>query len=109
MIAGVASSSSHTWVDARLTRFDLFARSETVVCRDDVAPGRAKPRPDFYLEALRGLAANRMKPSRLKIRSTVCVRQNAPGCFVRLRPTWSPQSLIFRRPTWCWARSAMSR
>jgi len=55
---GVASSSSHNWVDGLLQRHGLFARFDAVVCRGD-AP-RAKPEPDLYLEALRrlGVAAD---------------------------------------------------
>jgi len=55
---GVASSSSHNWVDGFLQRYGLLTRFDTVVCRGD-AP-QAKPAPDLYLEALRrlGVAAD---------------------------------------------------
>lgn len=46
---GIASSSTHDWVDRHLRRADLFDRFSTVVCRGD-APA-PKPAPDLYLEA----------------------------------------------------------
>lgn len=53
----VASSSPHSWVDTHLTRLGLFDRFETVVCADDVPPGRTKPNPDLFLKALESLCA----------------------------------------------------
>jgi HAD superfamily hydrolase (TIGR01509 family) len=50
---GVASSSSHNWVDGHLERQNLRSFFNTTVCRGD-AP-RVKPDPDLYLEALRRL------------------------------------------------------
>ena len=51
----VASSSTHDWVDAHLKRLGLFEYFAVIRCRDDVAPGRAKPHPDIYLAALAAL------------------------------------------------------
>ncbi|MCX6018291.1 MAG: HAD family hydrolase [Chloroflexi bacterium] len=51
----VASSSMHDWVDAHLKRLGLFEYFDIVCCRDDVAPGRAKPHPDIYQAALAAL------------------------------------------------------
>ncbi|MGH7775755.1 MAG: HAD family hydrolase [Candidatus Dormibacterales bacterium] len=48
----VASSSTHAWVDGHLARLGLGALWDCTVCREDVAPGRAKPAPDLYLRAL---------------------------------------------------------
>lgn len=43
---GVASNSSHDWVDRHLTRLGLFARFDFIACRGD-APS-PKPEPDLY-------------------------------------------------------------
>jgi len=53
---GVASSSSHLWVDPLLEAHGLLERFDTVVCREDAA--RAKPEPDLYDEAMRRLAVS---------------------------------------------------
>lgn len=54
---GIASSSSHKWVDGHLARYDLLPFFDAIKCRDDVAPGRSKPYPDLYLAALEALNA----------------------------------------------------
>ena len=51
----IASSSPHSWVDTNLTRLGLFDRFDTIVCADDVPPGRTKPNPDLFLLALKRL------------------------------------------------------
>ena len=51
----VASSSPHSWVDAHLARLGLAARFDRVICAEDVPPGRTKPNPDLFLEALNQL------------------------------------------------------
>jgi HAD superfamily hydrolase (TIGR01509 family) len=51
---GIASSSSHAWVDGHLRAHGLFDGFDAIVCRDDVP--RVKPEPDLYLEAVRRLA-----------------------------------------------------
>jgi HAD superfamily hydrolase (TIGR01509 family) len=43
---GVASSSSHEWVDGHLTRFGLIERFHAIRCSDDVT--RVKPDPELY-------------------------------------------------------------
>ncbi len=55
LATGLASSSSHRWVDPLLGAHGLLERFDAVVCREDAA--RAKPEPDLYLEAMRRLAA----------------------------------------------------
>ncbi len=55
MAVGVASSSSHGWVDRLLAEHGVLDRFDAVVCRED-AP-HAKPEPDLYLEAARRLGA----------------------------------------------------
>ncbi|MBV6397182.1 MAG: Phosphorylated carbohydrates phosphatase [Anaerolineales bacterium] len=51
----VASSSPHAWVDAHLARLGLAHHFDAVVCSEDVGPGRTKPNPDIFLEALNQL------------------------------------------------------
>jgi putative hydrolase of the HAD superfamily len=43
---GVASNSSHSWVDDHLHRLGLFYLFDTIRCREDVR--RGKPFPDVY-------------------------------------------------------------
>ena len=51
----IASSSPHSWVDTHLTRLGLYHRFDSIVCADDVSPGRTKPNPDLFLMALQRL------------------------------------------------------
>lgn len=51
---GVASSSTHSWVDVHLERLRLTNKFETIRCRDDVG-NRAKPDPAVYLAAIGAL------------------------------------------------------
>ena len=55
MKLAVASSSPHSSVDAHLTRLGLFPQFDKIICSDDVAPGRTKPKPDLFLKALEQL------------------------------------------------------
>ncbi len=55
MKLAVASSSAHAWVDMHLKRIGLFQQFDKVICRDDVAPGSTKPKPDLFLKALEQL------------------------------------------------------
>ena len=50
---GVASSSSHRWVDGWLNRLGIMSYFQTVVCRDDGLP--VKPAPDLFLKAAENL------------------------------------------------------
>jgi HAD superfamily hydrolase (TIGR01509 family) len=47
---GVASSSSHEWVEGHLARLGILDRFACVRCRDDVE--HAKPEPDLYIAVL---------------------------------------------------------
>jgi HAD superfamily hydrolase (TIGR01509 family) len=47
---GVASSSTHSWVDAHLERLGILHLIDCIRCRDDVPS--AKPAPDLYLAVL---------------------------------------------------------
>jgi len=53
----IASSSPHSWVDPHLSRCALAHHFDAVICRDDVPPGRTKPNPDLFLEALAAAGA----------------------------------------------------
>jgi HAD superfamily hydrolase (TIGR01509 family) len=53
---GVASSSSHAWVDPFLKKFGIHNRFQVIKCRDDVP--RAKPAPDLYLAAISDLGVH---------------------------------------------------
>lgn len=55
---GVASSSSHRWVDGWLNRLGIMSHFQTVVCRDDGLP--VKPDPSLFLKAAENLG---MTPS----------------------------------------------
>jgi len=48
----VASSSSHTWVDAHLSRLGVIGYFDHILCSEDIAPGRTKPNPDLFLLAV---------------------------------------------------------
>jgi HAD superfamily hydrolase (TIGR01509 family) len=51
----IASSSERAWVEPHLVRLGIADRFERIVCGDDVQPGRTKPHPDVFLQALRAL------------------------------------------------------
>ena len=59
----IASSSSHSWVDAHARRLGVFDFFDEVICADDVGPGRTKPYPDLFLLAL----------ERLKVRASEAI------------------------------------
>ena len=50
---GVASCSSHRWVDGWLNRLDIMPYFQTVICRDDGLP--VKPDPALFLKAAENL------------------------------------------------------
>jgi HAD superfamily hydrolase (TIGR01509 family) len=53
---GVASSSTHEWVEGHLARLGILDRFACVRCRDDVE--HAKPEPDLYLAVLECLGVS---------------------------------------------------
>ena len=55
----VGSSSPHSWVDTHLARLGLTAYFDKVICSEDVGPGRTKPNPDIFLEALNQLGVKK--------------------------------------------------
>ncbi len=56
ILAGVASSSKHAWVDTHLKRLGLFDQFDKIVCAGDVP--RAKPFPDLYARLVEVLEVN---------------------------------------------------
>lgn len=48
----IASSSPHSWVDTHVKRLGIFDWFDTIICAEDVPPGRTKPNPDLFLKAL---------------------------------------------------------
>ena len=42
-------------MDTHLTRLGLIQQFDKIICGDDVAPGRTKPKPDLFLKALEQL------------------------------------------------------
>ncbi|MCA1899182.1 MAG: HAD family phosphatase [Chloroflexi bacterium] len=59
----IGSSSTHAWVDSHVERLGILPYFDCIVCQDDVPPGRTKPHPDIFLEAL----------ARLKVRAAEAV------------------------------------
>ncbi len=56
---GLASSSTHTWVDTHLLRLGLFNSFDAIVCSEDVGgKEHTKPRPDLFLKALEAVHAH---------------------------------------------------
>jgi HAD superfamily hydrolase (TIGR01509 family) len=55
----VGSSSPHSWVDTHLARLGLSAYFDKVICSENVGPGRTKPNPDIFLEALNQLGVKK--------------------------------------------------
>ncbi|MEZ0326858.1 MAG: HAD family hydrolase [Fimbriimonas sp.] len=53
LLAGIASSSMHSWVEGHLKRLGLFEVFDKIVCADDVQ--NAKPAPDLYLKLIQEL------------------------------------------------------
>ena len=53
---GIVSSSSRRWVEGHLARLGLISRFDCITTCEYVAPGRTKPYPDLYLQALASLA-----------------------------------------------------
>ena len=54
----VASSSPREWVEGHLERLELADRFVGVRTRDDVEPGRTKPKPDLFLAACTAAGAD---------------------------------------------------
>lgn len=75
---GVASSSSHRWVDGWLNRLDIMPYFQTVICRDDGLP--VKPDPALFLKAAETWACSRLNAWCWKIPRTAPPPHTAQEC-----------------------------
>lgn len=82
----VVSSSSHTWVDDHLSRLGLDECFDAVICAEDVPPGRTKPWPDLFLEALNRLNVEPRAALALEDSPNGVQAARAAGLFVILVP-----------------------
>jgi HAD superfamily hydrolase (TIGR01509 family) len=78
----VASSSPHNWVDTHLARLGLAGRFDVTICGDDVPPGRTKPHPDLFLEALNALGVKAGEAIALEDSPNGVKAARAAGIFV---------------------------
>jgi HAD superfamily hydrolase (TIGR01509 family) len=95
LMLAVASSSAHVWVDAHLTRLKLTEHFEVVRCRDDVAPGRAKPHPDIYLAALDALGIHASEALAIEDSLNGLRAAKAAGIFTVVTPNPVTSGLDF--------------
>jgi HAD superfamily hydrolase (TIGR01509 family) len=95
MPMAVASSASHAWVDVHLQRLTLFERFAVVRCRDDVAPGRAKPHPDIYLAALDALGVLPHEAIAFEDSLNGLRAAKTAGLFTVVTPNQATQALEF--------------
>jgi putative hydrolase of the HAD superfamily len=96
MKLAVASSSSHAWVDTHLTRLGLYQLFDKVICRDNVAPGRTKPKPDLYLKALEQLNVRADEAMAFEDSPNGVEAANAAGIAVVLAPNPTTSLLPFK-------------
>ena len=59
MQVAIGSSSPHSWVDEHVKRLGIFDYFDSIICQDDVPPGRTKPNPDIFLKALDQLSVKK--------------------------------------------------
>lgn len=95
MKLAVASSSPHSWVDAHLTRLGLIQQFDKIICRDDVAPGRTKPKPDLFLKALDQLNVKANEAMIFEDSPNGVEAANAAGIAVVLAPNPTTSLLPF--------------
>ncbi len=91
----VASSAPHSWVETHLTRLGLLHRFDTLVCGDDVRPGRTKPYPDIYLKALDKLGLMPSQAIAFEDSPPGVAAAHAAGIFVVAVPNPTTASLKF--------------
>ncbi len=96
MKLAVASSSPHSWVDTNLTRLGLFQQFDKIICGDDVAPGRTKPKPDLFLKALNQLNVKANEALVFEDSPDGIEAANAAGITVVLVPNPTTSLLPFK-------------
>ena len=95
MKLAIASSSSHSWVDTHLTRLGLIQQFDKIICGDDVAPGRTKPKPDLFLKALEHLNVRANEAMIFEDSPNGVEAANAAGIAVVLVPNPTTSLLPF--------------
>lgn len=90
---GVASSSTHEWVDGHLERLGLIRYFDAIHCADDVA--KTKPDPGLFLLALESLGASNHKAIVLEDSPNGVTAANRAGIFAVAVPNEITRSLNF--------------
>jgi len=93
---GVASSSSHRWVDGQLARLGLAEYFDCVRCREDVEI--TKPHPALYLSALRGLDSRAEEAIALEDSPNGLLAARQAGIFCVVVPNPLTRELAFNGP-----------
>ncbi len=88
---GVASSSSHRWVDRELDRRGVLHLFDFVACADDVE--RAKPFPDLYLLACQELSTKPEETIAIEDTPNGLAAAKAAGLFAVVTPNPVTQAL----------------
>ena len=96
MKLAVASSSPHSWVDTHLTRLGLFQQFDKIICGDDLAPGRTKPKPDLFLKALDQLNVKANEAIVFEDSPNGVEAANTAGIAVVLVPNPTTAMLLFK-------------
>ena len=76
---GIASSSSHNWVDGHLKRRGLFDLVDVIICREDT--GVHKPDPGPYLAALTKLGVSSANALAVEDSTTGIASAKAAGLY----------------------------
>jgi HAD superfamily hydrolase (TIGR01509 family) len=91
---GLASSSSHEWVDSHLARLGLIDYFDSIKCFDDVK--HTKPDPDLYLAVLDALGVHGQQAIALEDspNGVIAAQQAGIFCVVVPNPVTSQLSLV---------------
>ncbi len=95
---GVASNSTHAWVDRHLERIDLLNTFDVVRCRDDVS--RGKPEPEIYLSAIEALGADPARAVAFEDSLPGSEAAHRAGLFCVVAPNPSTQHHEFPHAHW---------
>jgi haloacid dehalogenase superfamily, subfamily IA, variant 3 with third motif having DD or ED/haloacid dehalogenase superfamily, subfamily IA, variant 1 with third motif having Dx(3-4)D or Dx(3-4)E len=95
---GVASNSTHAWVDHHLQRIGLLNTFDVVRCRDDVS--RGKPEPEIYLSALAALGADPARSVAFEDSLPGSEAAHRAGLFCVVAPNPSTQHHQFPHAHW---------
>ena len=92
---GVASSSSHSWVDGHLERLNLRDRFQAVCCSDDVR--RSKPDPEVYHLVLQLLGLSSPQAVVLEDSPNGMLAAKRAGLFCVVVPNPMTEGLSFEK------------